>query len=380
MANSAKQAPINPAVLKWARESLLIDIDKAAKIANVKTEKYKEWEAGQSYPSISRLRNLSNLFKRPLPVFFMPQVPQESPIPTDFRSSSTSVDFPLTKDSILAIRKAGYYQSVAGELLSDLGYPIPQTSLINFNQQGIAEIVNDLRKMRIDTQFSWKDNWEALREWRHYLEDLGIFVFQESMPIDEIRGFSLVKDGYPPAIVINSKDSTNGRIFTLFHEYCHILTGEPGICIPQETEEHLVNQDINQEHVCNEFAGQFLVPTNHLKRVLGELPPKDTLGQISDLSKKFQVSRFVILQRLYKLDNIDYPTYRSLYKTLMQNIKKSKSQGGDFFRNQLAEKGKKFLSLVLEAESSKIISTSRALSILNIQLKHYPKITEMLYE
>ena len=371
MATSAKEAPINPAVLKWARESLLIDMDKAAQTVKVKVDKYKEWETGQSAPSISRLRHLSNLFKRPLPVFFMPHVPQESPIPTDFRSSQTNRDFPLTKESLLAIRKTRYYQTVAGELLSGLGYSIEKIPQIRFNQKNIDEIVPDIRKMAIDQQFSWQDNWEALRNWRQYLESQGIFVFQESMPIDEIRGFSLVRDGYPPSIVINSKDSANGRIFTLFHEYCHILMGEPGICIPNETEEHMVEPDFAEEHVCNEFAGQFLVPTPPLNRALRDSSATDTLDQISDLSKKFRVSRFVILQRFYKLDHINYQTYRALYKTLMQNVKKHKSQGGDFYRNQLAEKGKKFMSLVVEAESSQTITTSRALSILNIQLKHY---------
>lgn len=56
-----------------------------------------------------------------------------------------------------------------------------------------------------------------------YLEEQGIFVFQFPMPVEENRGFSLVRKEHPLVIVINSQDSPNGRIFTLFHEYCHTL-------------------------------------------------------------------------------------------------------------------------------------------------------------
>lgn len=80
---------------------------------------------------------------------------------------------------------------------------------------------------------SWENNWVALKGWRQYLENEGIFVFQIIMPKDEIRGFSLIRENYPPAIIINSKDSPNGRIFTLFHEYGHFLLNKSGVCIPK---------------------------------------------------------------------------------------------------------------------------------------------------
>jgi len=82
------------------------------------------------------------------------------------------------------------------------------------------------------------------------------------MPVEEIRGFSLVREERPPVIVISSQDSPNGRIFTLFHEYSHILLEESGLCIPSEVIDK-GQQDV--EKFCNEFAGNFLVPTHHLK-------------------------------------------------------------------------------------------------------------------
>jgi len=102
--------------LRWARESIFVDIEKAAKTASVKTEIYKKWEQGEDFPTISRLRKLSNLFKRPLPIFFMPHIPESPTIPKDFRKPITELEHPLTKESLLAVRKARWYQSTAGTL------------------------------------------------------------------------------------------------------------------------------------------------------------------------------------------------------------------------------------------------------------------------
>jgi hypothetical protein len=49
-------------------------------------------------------------------------------------------------------------------------------------------------------------------------------------------------------------------------------------------------------------------------------------------------------------------------------------------KNQYAEKGKRGISLVVEAESSRKITLSRALDYLGIKTWHYDQIVDMLYE
>jgi Zn-dependent peptidase ImmA (M78 family) len=372
------KAPINRAILRWARESLSIGIDKAAKTAAVKNEVYQQWEEGEALPTISKLRNLANLYKRPLAVFFMPQIPEESPLPKDFRPGPIGLDYPLSRKSILAIRKAGWYQSVARDLMKELAYPVQPPQKIDFQTQSMENIAREIRQLDLDVQLSWETNWEALKNWRQYLEDQGIFVFQMSMPVSEVRGFSLLRQDYPPVIVINSKDSRNGRIFTLFHEYGHILLNQSGICIPEEIEYRSKVPD-QTEHLCNEFAGNFLVPSQQLLKFAAESPQANLFDLINDLSKKFVVSQFVILRRLYALKKIDLRSYQRAFGELQKRVKLPGDSGGDFYRNQFAEKGRKFIGLVMEAESGNTITTSRALDILGIQLKHYPRLTDMLF-
>jgi Zn-dependent peptidase ImmA (M78 family) len=378
-ATTSYKAPINHEILRWARESVFVNVEKAAKTASVGADVYYKWELGEDFPTISKLRKLANLFKRPLPVFFMPAVPETPPIPKDFRKPATGLDYPLTRASHLSIRKARWYQSMARDLLLDLGKQLPEISQIDSDIQMIKNAAKEIRDLDFHVQESWKDNWEALKNWRQYLEEKGIFVFQFSMPINEVRGFSLVRVGFPPVIVINSKDSPNGRIFTLFHEYCHILLKETGICIPAEIESSTDSYD-KTEIRCNEFSGNFLVPTEHLEASIKELSSMVHLDLIRELSKKFVVSRFVILRRLYSLKKINYNTYQRIFEDLQKEVKPVESAGGDFYKNQFAEKGSKFISLIVEAESGGTITTNKALEILGIKLKHYPQIVDLLYQ
>jgi transcriptional regulator with XRE-family HTH domain len=55
------KAPINGDVLRWARESMGIHPEKAAKRASVSIDIYRKWESGKDVPSMSKLRKLANI-------------------------------------------------------------------------------------------------------------------------------------------------------------------------------------------------------------------------------------------------------------------------------------------------------------------------------
>lgn len=71
-------APVTPAVLRWARESVGASVDDAAKRAGVTEERIRDWEAGEAEPTLAKLRMLAKLYQRPLSVFFSQNHPQPS--------------------------------------------------------------------------------------------------------------------------------------------------------------------------------------------------------------------------------------------------------------------------------------------------------------
>src|SRR6185503_13360537 len=82
---------INREILKWARTSARISLERVAKaISKTSTaDRIKEWETpdGKESPSLAQLKKLARLYRRPIDVFSLPYIPKEYPRLKDFRSN-----------------------------------------------------------------------------------------------------------------------------------------------------------------------------------------------------------------------------------------------------------------------------------------------------
>jgi transcriptional regulator with XRE-family HTH domain len=81
----ADKAYITPNVLKWARESARMTEETAAAKASVTVDRLKEWEAGESQPTIRQAQTLAKAYKRPFALFFLPEIPRDFQPLQDFR-------------------------------------------------------------------------------------------------------------------------------------------------------------------------------------------------------------------------------------------------------------------------------------------------------
>ena len=69
------KANINREILKWARKSAKITLEKAASTISktTKVDRIKEWESteGKDFPSIKQVEKLARLYRRPVDVFYL---------------------------------------------------------------------------------------------------------------------------------------------------------------------------------------------------------------------------------------------------------------------------------------------------------------------
>ena len=86
----------NPRMLSWARNTLNISVEAAAKRLRITEEQYGDLEEGEQHPTLSQLRSLSGFYKRPVAVFFMASPPADTKKPKDYRSHDGS----LTKKTL----------------------------------------------------------------------------------------------------------------------------------------------------------------------------------------------------------------------------------------------------------------------------------------
>lgn len=231
----------------------------------------------------------------------------------------------------------------------------------------------------IEKQYKFKDAYKAFNTWRKFIESKNILVFQLKFPLEDARGFSLM-DTLPYVIVINSQDNILARIFTLFHEYAHLILGIPEIYI----QDLYTSQEI--EKWCDIFASEFLIPTEELEKneffKLFLKTKKITIEIIENLSKKFKVSKKAILTKLRLLDVLSYEDYEEQKAKIESQTQSQKNQGKSFIINPakkcLQEKGEKFILTILESKEKGLITTHDLLEFLSINYQNLNKLEKLL--
>ena len=256
---------VSPSVLRWARESGGYSIGYVSSRTKLSQTQIKEWEEIQSEIPFSTVKKLARVFKRPTVVLLKDTPPNEPADPPYFRKSGSKIE--LSSEARLTIRKARNLQRISKELIENLDLRSVHKfdeSLLKKPPEQIAEGQRRTLGISYEEQVRWKDYSDALKRLKNNIEKRKIFVFQIGMPIEQMQGLSLIDD-IAPAILLNSKDIPQRRIFTLLHEYAHILVGSPGVCADIDNP---VDDNRGLEAWCNGFAGAFLVPKKELLEVM----------------------------------------------------------------------------------------------------------------
>lgn len=363
-------AEVNPAILQWARETAGLEARQVAR----RFGKVEAWERGQAKPTVRQLETLSDLYKRPLATFFLPEPPVEPPPPTDFRMLPSDKARTLSKKVRLAMRKARrtqrLYSHLSGELTATHA-PLPRISMSDPERR--AREIRRLLAIPLEDQFSWRDSYDAFRGWRAVIETLGVLVLQLPMPVKEARGFSL-DEGSTPTVVVNSSDAITARMFTLFHELAHLLLNRAGLCIPDLTSPTEPSEQIEQ--FCNHFAGALLVPLDALRAEsdVTQLPSSlDEMEQrLAESAKAFKVSRYVILRRLLIGDYVSLERFRRMMNRWAKEGERAQRRGGGQRppARVLSELGGRFVSLVLEAHDRGLVTSNDVAGYLSLNLKY----------
>lgn len=225
MTKRITEISIAPKLLVWARETIGKSVHDVATHMKLSEAAVRKLENGERKPTLIQLERLSNLYKRPLAVFFLPTPPSVPPLPTDFRTTTGRRKMKLSSKTLLVIRRARRLQSLVKELSrradKEIIIELAQVQL-NENPEKLADDIRNKIGVQIQTQISiWNNERQALDEWKMAIESLGIIVLQIGIPMNEVRGFSIYEENVP-LIVINARDSVRGRIFTLFHELSQI--------------------------------------------------------------------------------------------------------------------------------------------------------------
>jgi len=385
------EAIIKPELLIWARESTGLTLADAAKKTQVSEDRLNEWETDKSRPSISQLRKLGKVYKRPIAVFYLPEPPVTFDALKDYRIIYGTQTKELSPHLCLEIRKAQYRREIALEISELLGEQIKlfnEKASIDDDPDNLSEYIRGLLGISIEAQSKWKDSYKAFNGWKDAIESLNIIVFQTAntskIELKEMRGFS-ISEKVLPVIVINSKDYPNGKIFTLIHEFVHILLHNGGICDLGETYD-LDNDEVKIEKFCSQVSASVLVPENDILKHQIVVENEGLMiwddHKINTLASFFSVSQEVILRRLLTLNktNIDfYRRKRSEYIEKYEKTVSKKQEGGpEYYILAIRNNGLSYTKLILNAYNQSMITSSELSDYLGVNLKHINKIEQAI--
>ena len=381
---------LSSSVLEWARTSIGYSIEQAAKKAGVSNERFKEWETGQKIPTYKQLETLAeNVYKRPLALLLLQTPPKENTIQNDFRNLTNAEIDNISVELRIALRKAKRYQNILEEVASnkETGKFADFKVSLKDNPVSAAIRFRDFLNFTVEEQKLWSFD-KAFNNFKNKIESIGIYVFQLKIPIQDARAFCLT--GRYPIIVLNTDDSTNARIFSLFHELCHILFNTNSIFRDISTGE-LKKEYIVIENFCNQFAASFLVPDTYFENDIRYFANNSQLDEftISKLAKDYNVSNEVIARKLLIRGLIKEDFFWAKKRSWDALAKSAKEKQKEKLRDQdpkgiaqdvkiIHEKGRPYVSNVVSAYQEGKISSADLSNYLETKLDHLPKIIDRL--
>ena len=342
------RAPVNPELLRWARERAgLAQDDLAAKFA-----KLPEWEDGKTQPTLKQVEAFARTVHAPVGYLFLSEPPEEDlPIP-DFRTFAGHAATRLSPNLLDTIYACQERQSWYRDFAHVNGQPELEfvgSATLNSSPETVAARMRATLGFELAARRECPTWTDALRLFIRQADAAGVLVMVSGIVMSnnrrrldpgEFRGFALC-DPLAPLIFVNGKDTKAAQMFTLAHELAHVWLGATALsnlgAAPKRGFRH-------EEVWCNAVAAELLVPLDVLR---ADLRSNESLPDaLPQLAHAFKVSTLVILRRLLDADWLTRARFDTAWAQEHERLRKrvqAGGGGGNFYRTTVARVGGRFV-------------------------------------
>jgi Zn-dependent peptidase ImmA (M78 family) len=380
---SSQLININREVLKWARESAHLKLHEVPG-SIISTDKLAEIEAGITLPNFTQLQKMAKKYGRSLGALMANTIPEDDYLSIPFfrKENKTGYDSSLT----LFLRDIQDKQDWARNYLISEG----NIALDFIGSVGTSDLVENValkikKRLEFPLYNSFSNNEKYLQAIRQAFEDHNIFISitgsnqsNKSISIEQAQGFA-ISDPYAPFVFVNTKLTSNAKIFTLVHEVVHLFLNESGISEDSIRFRKPSCKEDRIENFCNEVAGEILMPEEpfivEYHKSNGNLEER-----IRRVSKTFLVSELAVCVKLWRLKLLTFQEYEDVFLTIQTRIinylknkeeKQSENEGGGNYYYTMRMKNGLLLSyLAYSAYKAGNILNMDLGNILNIKTNH----------
>jgi Zn-dependent peptidase ImmA (M78 family)/transcriptional regulator with XRE-family HTH domain len=383
-AATTDKTPLNPSILRWARETAGLTLEEAAgklKLGKARgrsgVERLASFESGEEAPSRVLLGRMAKRYRRSLLVFYLDRIPRKGNRGSDFRTTAevSRSDDEYLLDALL--RDVYSRQSLLRAALEDeeeleeLRF-VGSLSQANGVAQAVARITSllELKGDELRQQSNPRAVFSLLRE---RVEALGVFVLligdlgshHSAISVRTFRGIAIA-DEIAPFIVVNDRDAQTAWSFTLLHEFCHLLLGDTGVSG--------YFGKLSVEKFCSDVASRILLPEAALEAI-EQRKPLDSMEQaIAELAKSYRVSRPLVAYRLLKRGVLSEAVWQGLDEKYEQEWIESRatrrrdSEGGpSYYRVRNHRLGASLMTTVASLLGSGSLTTVEGAKVLGVK-------------
>jgi Zn-dependent peptidase ImmA (M78 family) len=377
---------VAPGVLTWARETIGLPLDVAAKRLGIKPDTLAAMEAGSKPVTMAKIRQMAKHYDRPLIAFFLPEPPREEETLADFRVIQEGESRAWSPALNRAYRRAVGQREVMLDLAASAEgeEPIPEIDFrldMGTNSETAAQRI---REWLAPPQIRSNSPYDHLNAWIGQVETRGILVTQMSdVSIEEARGFSIGR--YPlPVVAINGAEPPRGKLFTLLHEVVHILLHRGALCDLEDAATPSVEPEGRRlEWYCNSVAAAALMPRNAvLEAVADRTGGPETYWSNDDLralAGGFGVSAEAMLVRLVTLNLASREEYRARRPVFLEQYRAQRRENAGFltyYNKQIRNMSRRYIEVVWRAYERGEVSDPDLSTYLNTKPQNIPKLVE----
>lgn len=372
--------PITPAVLTWA-----IQNGESSRAQLSQTfPKLSEWLSGDVTPTLNQVHAFSQKTAIPFGYLLLPTPPEEDIPVLHFRTINNTRQ-PPSRALIDTIQEMRHRQEWMREYLIDNGQDTPLAFVgavsVQANVQAIARQVRG--QLDLTRRLDGLPLSHFLSFLRRQIENQGILVMQNGvvgnhnrrkLQVAEFRAFVLV-DGVAPLIFINRNDAPAASVFSLVHEFVHVLLNMPEV-LNADPDHPALQQN---ERWVNEVTAEVLMPAARVAALFSENSAPTPL-LLTRGAQQWHVSPLALAVKARQLDLIDTSALQQLRASMNTRAGAPRQAGGDYYRTRLARLDRHFAYAVIDAERSGSLSYTDAAQLVGVSLKSYPTFVEKYFE
>ena len=319
----------------------------------VSKQAISKYEQAKMMPNSTILIAMANALDVNIDYFFRPFTFELDEFKVSFRKKSSS------KASDEKALKVQIQDEVERYLETEEILQIENPKMDDFQVFPLSS-TNDMIECAWKVRQKWELGKAPISNVMELLERHGIKVLMTEAP-DEFDGVSgIVNDNHPIIVVNSNQRNIERRRLTSLHELAHLLFNQH---FAQGLTQH------QKEKLCNDFASEMLLPGSILsERLSGK--DKITFTELIALDKTYGISVDAIIYKLHNMGIISDKRYRNycIRKNMDQSFKKYVE--GPYYHEESTHR---FQTMVYDALTKQLISTSKAATLLHVSVNEVRK-------